>query len=176
MHILWFHCLLDNRIPHTFCPACCHRSRTIYATSDELEKAHPLPINYHIALSGKNCLARCDCPSSLVVDVCVETLRVAKPARCLSICHPQRKRPPSSNIVPQDVTPRNSQDWVCLAVPNSYELRRKARTDLPFPCLSTGSSDDARPPTNSFGGDGESCTHHTLRAKQHRHYGTCAPF
>ena len=81
----------------------------------------------------------------------VETPRVATPAHCLSICHQQREYLPSSNIVPRSENSRNSQDWVCLAVPDSEEPRRKARADFPFPCLSTGSSDDARPPIKNLG-------------------------
>lgn len=94
-------------------------------------KSPPLPIHCQQALGGKNCLAPVDCPSSSVVDVCLETLRGAKPDRCLSICHPQRERLPSSDIAPQIVNLRSLQDWVCLAVPELwFEAESPGR--LPF--------------------------------------------
>ena len=98
-------------------------------------KKDPLPINCHTALGDKVLLARYDHPSSLAVDVCMEILRAATSACRLSICHPRQKHLPSSNIVPQFVNLRNSQDWVCLVVPYSEEYGRRARVlllSLPF--------------------------------------------
>lgn len=75
-----------------------------------------------------------------------ETPRGATPARCFSTCRPQRERLPSSSIAPvRPIRLRRLQDWGCLAVrARRGTAERQGRS--PFPRLSAGASDDARPP------------------------------
>lgn len=76
----------------------------------------------------------------------VETPRGATPARCLSICHPQQEHLPSSSIVPPVVTPSTLTGSGLPGCPQVTGLEAEKQGCSPFPCLSTGSSDDARPP------------------------------
>jgi len=66
----------------------------------------------------------------------LETRRGATLARSLSTCRPLREHLPSSSIAPvRLIRLRRLQDWVCLAVPDSEESRRKNRAVSPFPAF-----------------------------------------
>ena len=111
-----------------------------------LAEGRPLPINCSQALGGTYCLAPANCPSSSAVDVWRRDS-----ARCDP--RPLLEHLPSaagaSPIFQHSAADSKSTTLTGLGLPGCPRvagLEAEKQGCPPFPCLSTGSSDDARPP------------------------------
>ena len=153
MHVRWFRRLLDDRMPHASCPACCHRTRTVCPTSAgfPVTEGQPSPVDCPQALGGKNCLAPANSLSSSAVDVWR-----GDSAGCDS--RPQLEHLPSatgaSPIFQHSAGPAHPAPTLTgLGLPGCPRFRRteaEKQGCSPFPCLPAGSSDDARPPNSEI--------------------------